>query len=350
MQRALSRNTSQILVVFLVALAVRLFYFSELIHFPLADSPVMDALYHHEWAQKIAKGEGWAGTYFRAPAYPYFLGFLYKICGVTLWVPRLLQLVLGAFTCVAVTLIAREQFEGKVAYVSGLVAALYGPLVFFEGELLVETLMVPAALWGVWLLLRDRLFSSGLLLGLAAITRPNILLFLVAVPVLLLVQRGGSRAWRYLLPLVGAALVIVPVTIRNLIVAGDRVLIASQGGVNFYIGNNPLSDGVTAVVPGTEATWWGGYYDTIRIAEQAAGRSLKASEVSDYWFGRGAEFILDAPIPWLKLMIKKPIFFGRGLNLPIMRIFTHSPVFRASSDFSCGRRRGSFSPLAFSLR
>lgn len=311
-----SPQVRHLLIVFVLALAVRLFYFAELIHFPLADAPVMDALYHHEWAQKLAHGEDWPGAYFRAPAYPYLVGFIYKLFGVKLWVPRLLQLILGAFSCIAVTLIARELFDEKVSFVSGLVAALYGPLIFFEGELLVETLMVPAALWGLLLLLRTRLFLSGLLLGLAAITRPNILLFIIAAPGLLLLQHGAARAWRYLLPLLGAALFIGPVFLRNLTIGGDRVLIASQGGVNFYIGNNPLTDGVTAVVPGTNATWWGGYNDTIRIAEQAAGRSLKPSEVSDYWFGRGFEFIRTSPITWLKLMFKKTYLFWQGFEPP----------------------------------
>ena len=52
--------------------------------------------------------------------------------------------------------------------------------------------------------------------------------------------------------------VVLPITIRNCAVGGDAVLIASQGGVNFYIGNNPDSDGRTAIVPGTPGDWWGG--------------------------------------------------------------------------------------------
>ena len=39
------------------------------------------------------------------------------------------------------------------------------------------------------------------------------------------------------------------VTLYNATAGGDLVLIASQGGVNFYIGNNERSDGRTAIVP-----------------------------------------------------------------------------------------------------
>ncbi len=87
---------------------------------------------------------------------------------------------------------------------------------------------------------------------------------------------------------------ILPVTLANTL-SGDFVLIASQGGVNFYIGNNPESDALRAVVPGTRTDWWGGYNDAIFMAEEALGRKLKPSEVSRYWYGRGLEFLWVFP-------------------------------------------------------
>jgi len=45
----------------------------------------------------------------------------------------------------------------------------------------------------------------------------------------------------------GLVLPIIPVTLHNALVGHDFVPIASQGGVNFYIGNNPVADGYTAI-------------------------------------------------------------------------------------------------------
>jgi tetratricopeptide (TPR) repeat protein len=99
--------------------------------------------------------------------------------------------------------------------------------------------------------------------------------------------------------------VILPVTLRNLFVGHDFVPIAWQGGVNFFIGNNPGSNGITAVVPGTRADWWGGFEDTRRIAEQAEGRTLKPSEISLYWYQRSFDFLANEPKAAFRLYVRK---------------------------------------------
>jgi len=92
--------------------------------------------------------------------------------------------------------------------------------------------------------------------------------------------------------------------------------VASQGGVNFYIGNTPQSNGMQAVVPGTHESWWGGFQDTRAIAERAAGRALKPSEVSSYWFRKGLAFIRDEPGKWFALTLKKAALFVGNVEIP----------------------------------
>ena len=76
---------------------------------------------------------------------------------------------------------------------------------------------------------------------------------------------------------------MLPISAYNRIVGEDWVLIASQAGVNLWIGNNPESDGSTAIVPGTRGGWWEGYHDSIALAEAEAGRTLSASGVSRHY-------------------------------------------------------------------
>ena len=165
---------------------------------------------------------------------------------------------------------------------------------------------------------RERLVHfgvAGLFLGLFAITRPNILFCLPPLMVWLyafgvpdgLAKVERARSWLIRSALVAAAvtLCVAPVTLRNWLVTDDFVLISSQGGVNFYIGNNPKSDGKTAIVPGTRASWWGGFEDTVRIAERARGRELKPSEVSDYWLEEGLAFLRAEPTAALALYWRK---------------------------------------------
>jgi tetratricopeptide (TPR) repeat protein len=109
---------------------------------------------------------------------------------------------------------------------------------------------------------------------------------------------------------------VAPVLVRNFVVGEDFVPIASQGGLNFYLGNNPNADGMAALAPEFRPTWYGGVRDATRLAEEAMGRPLKPSEVSDYWFARGIKWASESPGPWLKLTLKKILLFWQSFEIP----------------------------------
>jgi tetratricopeptide (TPR) repeat protein len=104
----------------------------------------------------------------------------------------------------------------------------------------------------------------------------------------------------------GALLPILPITAYNAS-EGDTVLISSQAGINLWIGNNPHSDGSTAIVPGTRPDWWGGHHDAIQQAELAEGHALSPSGVSQHYSQRTTDWILAEPISWLGLMSRKAL-------------------------------------------
>jgi len=313
-------DTAWVVAIVLFALTLRLIYVGQLRSSPDFDHPAMDALYHDQWAQAIATGERFVeGAYFRAPLYPAFLGLIYTVCGHDYLAPRLAQAVLGALSCGLLYLVGRLVFARWVAGVAGLAAGSYWILIYLDGELLIPPLIVFLDLLLILCLLQAYrrpaawLFAlAGVLLGLSAIARPNILLFGPGIVawLLWLHRRQLARGLFYsAITTAGCLLVVLPITVRNWIVGRDLVLIASQGGVNFYIGNNPESDGCTAVVPGTPGDWWGGYYATIARAEQAAGRKLKPSEVSDYYYNEAFKFIREQPARFVGLMLLKVRLF-----------------------------------------
>jgi tetratricopeptide (TPR) repeat protein len=197
--------------------------------------------------------------------------------------------------------------------------AVYPLAVYFDGELLIANLLVFLLLLGFWLLgrARDRdrqWYLPGLAFGLAAIARPNVLAVITVLAVWLLWTR--VRRWtRVAQFLAAAAIVIAPVTIRNYVKSQRFVLIAWQGGTNFYIGNNPNSDGITAVVPGTRESWWGGYNDVKRLAEQNLGRELKGSEIDAYWLQQGFKFWREQPLAALKLLARKTYLWLSGYEV-----------------------------------
>jgi 4-amino-4-deoxy-L-arabinose transferase-like glycosyltransferase len=340
-RRSDTRNAT---AVFGAALLVRLvFFFLNRHNNPLFDYPIMDAKYHLEWAQKILAGSFWGDeVFFRAPFYPYFLALLYKIGGAQIGFAILCQHVMGSLSASLVYVLSRRFFAGGAALAAGILTALYWPLVYFEGDLLFETLFVFLTLAFLVALVAAMekkspvlLAASGAVLGLAAVTRPPILVLIPALPLVFRFTSAGrgqaappKRRWIRSTALVvaGSLVVILPVTVRNYVVGRDLVAIASQGGVNFYIGNNPQSDGRTAIVPGTRWDWWGGYEDSIRQAETAMGRKLKPSEVSDYYFRKGMEFVLTEPVKSVPLLANKLYLFwaaGERSNNKYIYFFWH---------------------------
>ena len=351
-----------------VAFVLRLVHLLQLRHNdPLFLSPQMDSLYHHQWALAIAAGREFIhDAFFRAPLYPYFLGLLYKLLGANLPVVRIVQSAIGSAGCGLTYLLARRlaaklqtpnpkprvpnrnsslrsslftlHSSDAVPVVAGLVMAVYPLAIWFDGELLLEGLLTFLVLLGFVLLMRSRVedrqwWLPGIVFGLATLARPNVLAFLAVLPVWLFLEYGGRRenpqitqigrkrngrntVWTKLLLVWGAAaLVILPVTIRNYVVSREVVPIAWQAGTNFYIGNSPESDGVTAIVPGTRASWWGGYDDVKRLAEEAAGRPLRGAEIDRYWMARGLEFWRKQPGKALGLLLRKTFLWFAGFEV-----------------------------------
>ena len=291
---------------------------------PLVEAPILDEKVHHEWAATFAAGEPWSVDrttgeplpYFRAPLYVWFLGTVYRVFGVDpALTPRLIQAFLGALACGLLFLLGDRLFGRPTAWIAGLAMALDWLLVVYDGELLIVPVivlldvllalaLVDAHERGGW----RRWGLAGLVLGLSAIARPNVLLFAPAAFLwAILVERArspgaGRPAAAAVALTLAACAVVLPVTLRNVLVGGDRVLIASQGGLNFYIGNNPASDGVTAVVPGTSPDWWEGYEQTHAMVRADLGREPLESEVSQWFFARGAEFWREQPGAALALL------------------------------------------------
>ncbi|MFH1688639.1 MAG: tetratricopeptide repeat protein [Candidatus Eisenbacteria bacterium] len=344
-------------LIFGAAWALRLLYVVHLRGSPLADVPVLDELYHVEWARALAAGD-WMGSsaFFRAPLYPYLLGAVFSLFGESLVVARVVQATYAALTPVAVYFLGRRVFDERVARLAAVVAAVYPFFIYFSNELLIVSLIVLLDVLMMTLFLRAdespagrRWFGAGLMMGVSALARPNVLVFL---PVLFgwmwwrarqdaaePRRSAGRPAWggafrvaalRFVMVALGVAAAVLPVTLRNYVIDRDLVPIASQGGINFFIGNNASSDGASAVLPVLGESWEN--EDAIRVAESQVGRKLKPSEVSGFWYGKAREFLLQNPGAAARLYVRKFVLFWDSFELAnnkdIYFFGRMSPVFR----------------------
>ena len=289
---------------------------------PLFERPIMDALMHDTWARGLLSGT-WPPPepFFRAPLYPYLLAGLYGICDADRFAVQLVHILISAVGAGAAAYAADHLWGRRAGWSAGVLFATLWTSIYFSAELLIVTLPVTLNLLALGVLVGGdvrvnppRVLTAGFLLGLSAISRPNILIVIPIVLAFLAFSVGRRTPWRlWLFLLLGLAVPILPVTVSNVVRGGDSVLISSQGGVNFYIGNNADSDGRTAVVPGTRPTWQGGFDDTIAMAERDAGRTLKPSEVDRYFLRKGLAFWIEEPGQAVALYGKKlRMLFGAG--------------------------------------
>jgi tetratricopeptide (TPR) repeat protein len=305
------------------AVVLRLIYLAHVRQLPFFAHPIMDAAYHDTWAREILAGKLTRGEpFFRAPLYPYLLALIYLVSKGSYLVPRLVQFVLGGLTCVFTYSLARHYFGRLAGIVAGAACVFYPVLICFDGELLTETVFIFLSMLGLLLLERARQgrrwttwLAAGVTLGLAAVTRPNIALF---APVALLGAWffSSRRLAASLALLAGMLIPVAPVTVHNYAVSREFVPLVWQGGLNFYLGNNPAATGWSATGPGLRKDWWGGYNDMIAIPRQVLGRQPTYNEISDFWTQKGLAFIRERPLAWAGLTLKKVGLFWSSLELP----------------------------------
>jgi tetratricopeptide (TPR) repeat protein len=237
------------------------------------------------------------------------------------------QALVGSVSCVLVGAATSRLVSPRAGLVAGLGLALYAPAIFFDGLIQKSVLDVFFLSLALWLMSRviDRRQDAGqplrswLMLGLAmgglALTRENAM---VLVAVLSLWALAGimpdgsserppfaSRATAAGAMLLGVALVLAPVALRNYSVGGGFYVTTSQFGPNFYIGNNPRSDGTYLSLRYGRGSPEYERQDATELAEHAMGRALSPAEVSAFWTNRAMAFITSQPGAWLKLVGRK---------------------------------------------
>jgi len=88
------------------------------------------------------------------------------------------------------------------------------------------------------------ILSGGISWGLAGLCSPKVLIFSLIFFVLFYQKEQLRKSIQRLLTFgIFTFLMILPWTVRNYFSSGEFILISSNGGINFYIGNNP---GVTS--------------------------------------------------------------------------------------------------------
>lgn len=314
----------------IVAAVVRILYFFQVSTDLFSSHLIIDAQFYDSWAQRIIGGD-WLGrdAFYQDPLYAYFLAGCYWIIGHHLSGVRLVQIALDVGTVGLIYCIGRMLYNARAGLAAAAAGALYGPLVFFSCLLDKTTVTTFLIALSLTLLIyaskrpsRIFLFVGGLAFGTATLTRGNMLVVGAAMALWLAFSNSDAGAfprlaYRPLIFLFGLSTIVGLVTVRNYRNSRDFVLLTSNAGLNFFIGNNPFTPGNYLEPPFIHGIPEEEFADSKVAAEQALGKRLdKASEVSSYWFGQGMAFIRSSPTQWLALEVRKFYLLLNSFEIP----------------------------------
>lgn len=281
-------------LIFLTGMALRILFALLVPVFPVSDS----AAYYTLARTMIDHGVyGWTAdepTAFWAVGTSALAAFTYLFTDSHVGVV-ILNLVAGGMIMGLTHQLCARWFGTRTAVIALCLVAVWPNLIFFTTILSSELFFIAMTLAGLFFWQRPvgnrwvNLLLCGLVWGLTCYIRPVILL--VPVALALVDLAGGLRPFgRSVLDAVIAMLLIslvaAPWTLRNQRVFGEPVMISTNFGSNFWMGNNPQSTGGYMALPPEVA-------------------SMSEIEREDYLLDEAKRFIRENPAEALKLLGKK---------------------------------------------
>jgi 4-amino-4-deoxy-L-arabinose transferase-like glycosyltransferase len=310
------------IIIFTAALSFRLIFLAGISRSPVFNIPIIDEQTYSEHALKLLEtGNIREGFFWQSPFYPFFLTAVYSVLGRSIAGVKIIQLIIGSLTSGMVFLLGERIFGRKEGIAAAVITILCGPLLFFETKLLASAW---AAFWVVALLLlflRGKksmqildLALLGLCCGLAAVTRANLILFIIPALLWLIASLFSSgikpfRAAAGTAVLLAAALAVL-ITVSALSYRANEQFspLPQSGSLNIYLGNNPNTARTLMIRPGME------WKDLIR--EPTVHGARTNSESREYFARLFREYVVSRPFHYMAGLLSKTAQFFSSREMP----------------------------------
>jgi hypothetical protein len=308
---------------FVLTLATRLVALWRFSLTPYSQPVTGDMAFYAQWGKRIASGEFTDfHAFYGQPLYAYLLGGLFSISGFQPVLMGAVQAVLDALTAVLIFEIALCVFRETPNRAAAIGAVAAGAWALFVPATTYSLLLVAAswttfAWWlAVWWIFRRSVDARPLewlfvaaAVGAFAMMSATILFALPPILYRAATRRSVAAAAAIFCGILAGT---APAWLHNAIVARDPVFLSAHSGLNFWIGNNPDANGYPRVpreLPSEQAALLA---QSITVAEAAAGRPLKRSEVSEFWSAKASDYIASNPSDWTRLLgVKGKNFWNR---------------------------------------
>ena len=303
--RSFLRNEKAVIAacVFALAFLIRAYFAYQWQHTPYGDVPLLDARAYDDWAMSILGGHFLRDrAFYQSPLYPYLLAAFYKIVGHNYFAASLLNAALDSATAALLALISFNLFGRAAAIITGILATLYAPMIFYTAPVMKEPLALLLLTLFLFMALRvlrtnqkRDYMLAGIVFGLAVLARGNVLLLAPLLPIFAwhYFWRGAVRGITLFVLMFGLAL--TPATIHNYIVSRDFIPVTYADGFNLYIGHSHYANGTNAYPPEISTDPVQEELNTSWVASHDAGHDLSPSQVSGYWRTKALSFAWDNP-------------------------------------------------------
>lgn len=277
-----------------------------------------------------------------APLYSLFLAAECFLTGSSIPLIRGIQLLLGVLVWVFFYFFLRKKIcppESRMPEWIFAGAMLYIPMIFFQAELVSESLLLLLLPLLVCCMMqldlrpendRKSLFTAaagGALAGLAILTHPMTLLYWALQSLVLILQKHRLRA---LLFAGTAVALILPVSICRSLEAGRPVLVQSNSAFNLYLGNHAGSDGTCSLRPG--AAWKEFHRQARLLAEE---RNCPQDRIH---LENTLAFFRQEPLQAAALLLKKALLVWTTEELPAGAdappVYGWTPLIRFGAPFA----------------
>jgi len=229
-----------LLIIFFAALFIRTAY--TVFFVGISSVPDYDSVQYNSYAVSVA-GEGvyrdGNDRSFRSPLYPLFVAGVYYIFGHSYPAVKIVQIILGALTCVLIYFLGLEYGSRNVALYSGLFSCVYFGLFAQPAHILTETLFTFLLILSILCFMKmDQSaaykYMGPVFAGLTALTRPTTLIFPAFIALWFIIKYPFKKALKEtVISALLFFLVIVPWTARNYSIHHKLVFISTDGGIAF---------------------------------------------------------------------------------------------------------------------